>query len=132
MEARLQGEDLEGLEEGLKEYALAAAQGVYAERLAKLKDEAAREQAQSKTAVLTKNIQARFNELQALIDRYLDDECFTTLHRGPRPETRGEERGGEGQGEATAGSRPTAPAAAGSTPPPAAAGPRARRRSTRG
>jgi peptidoglycan hydrolase CwlO-like protein len=28
--------------------------------------------------VLTKNIQAQCNELQALIDRYLDDEAFTT------------------------------------------------------
>ena len=78
MEARLQGDDLEGLEQGLKEYASLARRDVYAERLAKLKDEAAQQQAKSKTEVLSKNIQARFNELQALIDRYLEDDAFTT------------------------------------------------------
>ena len=77
MEARLQGEDVAGLEQGLKEYASLARRDVYADRLAKLKDEAAKQQAQSKTEVLSKNLQARFNELQALIDRYLDDDAFT-------------------------------------------------------
>ena len=47
-------------------------------QLTKLKEEAAKQQAQSKSEVLSKNIQARFNELQALIDRYLDDDAFTT------------------------------------------------------
>lgn len=78
MEARLQGEDLAGLEQGLKEFASLARRDVYADRLDKLKDEAAKQQARSKTEVLSKNLQARFNELQALIDRYLDDDVFTT------------------------------------------------------
>jgi hypothetical protein len=77
MEARLQGEDLAALELSLKEYALLPRKDVYAKRLTDLKDQAGKEQTQSKTAVLTKNIQARFTELQALIDRYLDDEAFT-------------------------------------------------------
>ena len=81
MEARLQGEDLAGLEQGLKEYASLARRDVYAYRLTKLKDEAAKQQAQSKTEVLSKNLQARFNELQALIDRYLDDDAFTPTPR---------------------------------------------------
>ena len=78
MEARLQGEDFEGLEQGLKEYALLPRRDLFADRLTRLKEEAAKQQAETKTAVLTKNIQARFNELQALIDRYLDDDAFTT------------------------------------------------------
>ena len=78
MEARLQGEDLAGVEEGLKEYASLPPREQFAAQLAKLKDQATREQAIAKTPVLTKNIQAQFNELQALIDRYLDDEAFTS------------------------------------------------------
>ncbi|MFO0888200.1 MAG: hypothetical protein U0790_03525 [Isosphaeraceae bacterium] len=74
MEARLQGEDLASLEQNLKEYALLPRKDVYSRRLEELKDRAAKQQAETKTAVLTKNIQARFNELQALIDRYLNDE----------------------------------------------------------
>jgi hypothetical protein len=50
----------------------------FAEQLQKLKDQAAKQQADSKTAVLTKNLQAQFNELQALIDRYLDSEALTS------------------------------------------------------
>jgi hypothetical protein len=41
-----------------------------------MKEQATTQQAQSKTPVLSKNIQARFSELQALIDRYLDNEAF--------------------------------------------------------
>lgn len=78
MEARLQGDDLAGLQEGLKEYALLPPREQFAEQLSKLKEKATREHAASKTPVLTKNLQARFNELQALIDRYLDDEAFTS------------------------------------------------------
>jgi hypothetical protein len=76
LEARLQGEDYAAIELGLKEYALLPGRKVFADRLASLKDEAAKEQARTKTAVLTKNIQARFNDLQALIARYLDAEAF--------------------------------------------------------
>jgi hypothetical protein len=79
MEARLQGEDLAGLEQGLKEYALLPPRDSFAEELTTLKDQAAKEQAENKsTAILTKNLQAHFNELQGLIDRYLDNEAFTT------------------------------------------------------
>lgn len=76
MEARLQGEDLEGLEQGLKEYVLLPSRDLYADRLSKMKEQAAKQQAESKTPVLSKNIQARFSELQALIARYLDNEAF--------------------------------------------------------
>jgi hypothetical protein len=78
MEARLQGEDLAGVEEGIKDYALLPPRELFAEQLKKLKERAASEQAERKTAVLTKNLQAQFNELQALIDRYLDDEALSS------------------------------------------------------
>jgi hypothetical protein len=76
LEARLQGEDLEGLEQGLKEYVLLPPRDLLADRLSKMKEQATKQQAVSKTPVLSKNIQARFSELQALIDRYLDNEAF--------------------------------------------------------
>ena len=78
MEARLQGDDLAGVEEGIKEYALLPPREVFAEQLQKLKDQATHQQAERKTAVLTKNLQAQFNELQALIDRYLDNEALAS------------------------------------------------------
>jgi hypothetical protein len=78
MEARLQGEDLAGVEEGIKEYALLPPREIFAEQLQTLKDQATRQQAERKTAVLTKNLQAQFNELQALIDRYLDSEALAS------------------------------------------------------
>jgi hypothetical protein len=78
MEARLQGEDMAGVEEGIKEYALLPPREIFAEQLQKLKDQATRQQAERKTAVLTKNLQAQFNELQALIDRYLDNEALSS------------------------------------------------------
>jgi hypothetical protein len=78
MEARLQGEDLAGVEEGIKEYALLPPREIFAEQLQKLKDQATRQQTEKKTAVMTKNLQAQFNELQALIDRYLDDEALSS------------------------------------------------------
>jgi hypothetical protein len=76
LEARLAGDDLVGLEQGLKEYAALPPREQYTERLDKLKTGASRLQTESKTAVLTKNTQARFTELQSLIDRYLDNETF--------------------------------------------------------
>ena len=76
MEARLQGEDLEGLEQGLKEYVLLPSRDLYADRLSKMKEQATKQQAESKRPVLSKNTQARFSELQALIDRYLDNDAF--------------------------------------------------------
>ena len=89
---------------------------MYADRLAKLKDEAAKQQAQSKTEVLSKNLQARFNELQALIDRYLDDDAFTAYSEAV--ERKRAERSEAAKGKPKA-SRPTASAPAPSPPVPA-------------
>jgi hypothetical protein len=76
MKARLEGEDWEGLEQAIKEFAQLTPKDDYARRLAKLKDDAAHEQAELKTAILTKTAQAQVNDLQSMIDRYLDDEIY--------------------------------------------------------
>ena len=49
MEARLQGEDFEGLDQALKEYVLLPPRDQFADRLSKMKDKAAKQQAESKT-----------------------------------------------------------------------------------
>jgi hypothetical protein len=76
MKARLDGEDWAGLEEALKEFARLTPREEFAQRLTKLKGDAADEQEQKKTPVLTKTAQAQISDLQSLIDRYLDDEVF--------------------------------------------------------
>ena len=60
----------------MKEFSQLPARETFAEQLTKLKDEAARLQAKSKTAILTKTAQAEFADVQNLVDRYLDDEAF--------------------------------------------------------
>ena len=76
MKARLDGEDWNGLDTTLKEFAQLTPPTKFGERLAKLKDDAAQEQAKLKIAVLTKTAQAQIADLQATIDRYLDDETY--------------------------------------------------------
>jgi len=76
MKARLDGEDWAGLEEALKEFAGLTPRDEFAQRLTKLKDDAAHEQAELKTAVLTRTAQAQISDLQSMIDRYLDDDAF--------------------------------------------------------
>lgn len=76
MEARLQGDDLDGLQQALKQYVLLPRRDQYADRLSKMKETATKQQAESKALVLSKNIQARFSELEGLVDRYLDNEAF--------------------------------------------------------
>jgi hypothetical protein len=117
LEKRLQGEDLDGLEQALKEYALLPRKDVYAQRLEALKDRAAKEQAQTKTAVLTKNIQARFTELQALLDRYLDDEAFTTYTDALAQKKTEHADAVKAQAKAKGNAARPAPAAAAAAPP---------------
>jgi hypothetical protein len=76
MKARYEGNDLAGLEDTLKEFSRLTPRDEFAKRLAKLKDDAANQQAELKTAVLTKTAQAQINDLQSMIDRYLDDETY--------------------------------------------------------
>jgi hypothetical protein len=77
MKARHEGNDLSGLEAELKEFARLTPRDQFAERLTHLKDEAAHRQSELRTAILTKTAQAQISDLQAMIDRYLDDEAFT-------------------------------------------------------
>lgn len=76
LKARFDGEDWAGAGEALKEHAALASRESFEIELKRLKDEAARQQAKTKSAVLTKTAQARFADLQALVERYLDDEEF--------------------------------------------------------
>lgn len=76
LKARLEGEDWGGIEATLKEFSDLPTRDSFVEQLAKLKDEAARLQAKSKVAVLTKTAQAELADVQALVERYLDDEGF--------------------------------------------------------
>ena len=80
LEARLKGrydsEDFEGAEETLKEYQKLPAKDKYASELAGLRKKAAIDQASTKSPILTKTVQAQLAEVEALIDRYLEDEGF--------------------------------------------------------
>jgi hypothetical protein len=76
MKARLEGEDWPALEAELKEFAQLTPHDQFAQRLAQLKDDAAHRQAAEKTAILTKTAQAQIADLQAMIDRYLEDETY--------------------------------------------------------
>jgi hypothetical protein len=76
MKARLEGEDWDGLRATVEEFSKLTPHDTFAERLTKLKDEAARKQAQTKKAVLTRTAQAQINDLQSMIDRYLDDDVY--------------------------------------------------------
>jgi hypothetical protein len=76
MKARLEGNDWPGLEAELKEFARLTPRDQFAQRLTQFKDDAAHRQSELKTAILTKTAQAQISDLQAMIDRYLDDEPF--------------------------------------------------------
>jgi hypothetical protein len=76
MEARLKGEDWTGLEEAIKEFGRLAPREAFSKKLTQLKDDAVREQTEGKKAILTKTAQAQITDLQATIDRYLDDESI--------------------------------------------------------
>ncbi len=76
MKARLDGEDWSALDATLKEFAKLTPREEFVKQLSKLKDDAASEQAKKKTAVLTKTALAQINDLQSMIDRYLDDDTY--------------------------------------------------------
>jgi hypothetical protein len=80
LEARLKArsdlDDWDGVATTLKEFRQLAPRDGYAKTLTKLKEDAARQQAQTKTAILTRTAQAQLADLESLIERYLDDEIF--------------------------------------------------------
>ncbi len=76
MQARVDGEDWNGLGEAIKEFSALPPRDEFEQKLTKLKDEAVQRQAETKKAILTRTAQAEINDLQSLIDRYLDDDAF--------------------------------------------------------
>ncbi len=76
LKARYDGEDWAGIEAIMKEFYQLPSRGGFADRLTKLKEQAVEQQTTTKTAVLTKTAQAQLADVQALVDRYLDDEIF--------------------------------------------------------
>jgi hypothetical protein len=76
MKARLDGEDWAGLDEAIGEFRKLTPRDVFAARLDKIRDEGQRQEAEGKTAVLTRNARAQLDETKGLIDRYLDDDAI--------------------------------------------------------
>jgi len=118
MKARLEGENWTGLEEALQEFSKLTPRDTYAQRLTTLKDEASQQQRDLKQAVLTRTAQAQITDLQAMIDRYLDDDTYKAyadaLDRANAEVT--------AKTKATAkkaGGRPAVPKAVGKSGPPA-------------
>ncbi|MDG3003143.1 hypothetical protein [Paludisphaera mucosa] len=76
MQSRLEGEDWSGLQELLKQYERLPAPASFGDALKKLKEEATKLSYEStKTTVLTRHLQAQFDELQGLIDGYLGEDA---------------------------------------------------------
>jgi hypothetical protein len=75
MKARLDGEDWAGLDETIQEFRKLTPRESYLTRLNTIKDDGERQETEAKTAVLTRNARARIDEIQGLIDRYLDDDA---------------------------------------------------------
>jgi hypothetical protein len=76
MKARLEGEDWDGLDQTIKEFSHLTPRDEYAKKLTEVRERATQQQDKEKVAILTKNAQAQINDLQSMIDRYLDDEAF--------------------------------------------------------
>lgn len=76
MQSRVEGEDWTGLQQLLKQYDLLPPPPTFTDAVKKLKDEATKlSYESSKTTVLTRHLQAVFDELQGLIDGYLNNDA---------------------------------------------------------
>jgi hypothetical protein len=82
LKARYDGEDWAGVEAAMNEFYQLPPRATFAEKLAKLKQQAVETQAKSKTVILTATAQAQLADVQALVDRYLDDELFNGYAEG--------------------------------------------------
>ncbi len=76
MKARADGSDWTGLEATLTEFSGLTPRSFFADAITKLKEDAAHEQAATKSAILTKTAQAQIADAESLVDRYLDDEVY--------------------------------------------------------
>lgn len=81
MKARLEGEDWNGLDETLQEFGKLTPRDEYAKKIAAIKEHATKEQFETRKAILTRNAQAQINDVQAMIDRYLDDDTVRAYRR---------------------------------------------------
>lgn len=122
LKARLEGEDWQGVETALNEYGQLPARDTFTSQLTRLKEDAARTQAERKTAVLTRTAQAQLAEVQALIDRYLDDELFQAYAEalGRAKAVAAAPAKAKGAGKAITGKAAPAPTPAVAKPEPAA------------
>jgi hypothetical protein len=110
-----QPEDGAAVEQTIKEFLALPGRDGFADRLTRLREQAQRQQAETKSPVLTKSIQTSFNELQALIDRYLDNEVINSY-----TEAFDRKRAEQAEAAQAANQRPSNAAGA-SSPPPASA-----------
>jgi hypothetical protein len=76
LKTRVDGNAWDDAKALLDEYRTLPPRSSFEQRLAQLKDEAAHQQAETKTPVLTRTAQAQLADTDALIVRYLDDEAF--------------------------------------------------------
>ena len=76
LKARAEGGAWDEVSSLLDEFRALPPRVTFHDRLARMKDEAARRQAETKTAILTRTAQAQIADTQALIDRYLADDAF--------------------------------------------------------
>ena len=76
MKARLDGEDWAGLDEAIKDFRKLTPRDRYESRLNQIRAEGERQEAESKTLVLTRTARAQLDETKGLIDRYLDDDAI--------------------------------------------------------
>ena len=99
IKARFDGEDWAGVEATIKEFNQLPARDSFATKVDRLKEEAAFQQAKTKSAVLTKTAQAQLAEVSSLIDRYLDRRPGQDLHRGAGTSPRRHHPEGRGRGQ---------------------------------
>jgi hypothetical protein len=79
MKARLEGEDLAGLDEAIAEFRKLTPRDTFQTRLDQIREEGEQQEAQLKTTVLTRNARAQLDDTKNLIDRYLDDEMIRSF-----------------------------------------------------
>lgn len=79
MQARVDGEDWDGLDATLKEYYKLPKKVSFEAKIKTLREDAQAKEKQLKRAVLTRNAMAQLDEAKALVDRYLDDELFNAF-----------------------------------------------------
>lgn len=119
MQARAEGEDWEGLEAILKDYDRLPPPTRFSDTLKSLNEEATKlSYEETKTTVLTRNLQAQFSELDALIQGYLGGDAARSFAELLREKRAAPEKPGEAK-PAAASSPPAEGTGPAEAPPPA-------------